>query len=73
MPTNWSAYEDIADFFSNDVKELDGKKVYGHMDYGKKDPSWLALHRRLVVDGRRRRQGLAQWHAGGRVGHTRGR
>ena len=39
VPTNWSAYEDIADFFSNDVKELDGKKVYGHMDYGKKDPS----------------------------------
>ena len=51
VPTNWSAYEDIADFFSNDVKELDGKKVYGHMDYGKKDPSlgwrftdaWLSM------------------------------
>ena len=27
VPTNWSAYEDIADFFSNDVKEIDGKKV----------------------------------------------
>src|SRR3546814_13546879 len=39
VPTNWSAYEDIADFFTNDVKELDGKKIYGHMDYGKKDPS----------------------------------
>ena len=22
-----------------DVKEIDGKRVYGHMDYGKKDPS----------------------------------
>lgn len=51
VPTNWSAYEDIADFFSNDVKEIDGKKVYGHMDYGKKDPSlgwrftdaWLSM------------------------------
>ncbi|MEO8314554.1 MAG: ABC transporter substrate-binding protein, partial [Pseudomonadota bacterium] len=51
VPVNWSAYEDIADFFSNDVKELDGKRVYGHMDYGKKDPSlgwrftdaWLSM------------------------------
>jgi glycerol transport system substrate-binding protein len=39
VPLNWSAYEDIADFFSNDVKEIDGQRVYGHMDYGKKDPS----------------------------------
>ena len=51
MPVNWSAYEDIADFFTNDVKEIDGQKVYGHMDYGKKDPSlgwrftdaWLSM------------------------------
>lgn len=51
VPLNWSAYEDIANFFSNDVKELDGKKVYGHMDYGKRDPSlgwrftdaWLSM------------------------------
>jgi len=39
VPVNWSAYEDIADFFTNDVKEIDGERVYGHMDYGKKDPS----------------------------------
>jgi glycerol transport system substrate-binding protein len=39
VPVNWSAYEDIAQFFTEDVKEIDGKKVYGHMDYGKKDPS----------------------------------
>ena len=39
VPVNWSAYEDIAKFFSEDVKEVDGKRVYGHMDYGKKDPS----------------------------------
>lgn len=39
VPVNWSAYEDIADFFTNHVKEIDGQKVYGHMDYGKKDPS----------------------------------
>jgi len=39
VPVNWSAYEDIADFFTNHVKEIDGQRVYGHMDYGKKDPS----------------------------------
>ena len=39
VPVNWSAYEDIAAFFTNDVKEIDGTRVYGHMDYGKKDPS----------------------------------
>ncbi|MEH6578401.1 MAG: ABC transporter substrate-binding protein [Amphritea sp.] len=39
VPTNWSAYEDIAEFFSVHVKEIDGERVYGHMDYGKKDPS----------------------------------
>ncbi|HYD30157.1 MAG TPA: ABC transporter substrate-binding protein [Azospirillaceae bacterium] len=51
VPQNWSAYEDIADFFTNDVKEIDGVRVYGHMDYGKKDPSlgwrftdaWLSM------------------------------
>jgi glycerol transport system substrate-binding protein len=51
VPVNWSAYEDIAEFFSNDVREIDGVRVYGHMDYGKKDPSlgwrftdaWLSM------------------------------
>src|SRR5829696_3486735 len=51
VPVNWSAYEDIADFFTTDVKEVDGVKVYGHMVYGKKDPSlgwrftdaWLSM------------------------------
>lgn len=37
VPVNWSAYEDIAEFFTG--REQDGKKVFGHMDYGKKDPS----------------------------------
>jgi glycerol transport system substrate-binding protein len=37
VPVNWSAYEDIAEFFTG--REIDGKKVFGHMDYGKKDPS----------------------------------
>ncbi|OZG73171.1 ABC transporter substrate-binding protein [Hahella sp. CCB-MM4] len=39
VPKNWSAYEDIAQFFTVHVKEIDGQRVYGHMDYGKKDPS----------------------------------
>ena len=51
VPVNWSAYEDIADFFSNTIGTIDGQKVYGHMDYGKKDPSlgwrftdaWLSM------------------------------
>jgi glycerol transport system substrate-binding protein len=51
VPRNWSAYEDIADFFTNDVKEIDGVRVYGHMDYGKRAPdlgwrmtdAWLSM------------------------------
>ena len=51
VPVNWSAYEDIAEFFSNDVKEIDGTVVYGHNDYGKKAPdlgwrftdAWLSM------------------------------
>ncbi|WP_336367522.1 ABC transporter substrate-binding protein [Marinobacter sp. C2H3] len=39
VPVNWSAYEDIAEFFTDKVKTIDGERVYGHMDYGKKDPS----------------------------------
>ncbi|PWQ96270.1 ABC transporter substrate-binding protein [Leucothrix arctica] len=49
VPVNWSAYEDIAEFFTG--REIDGEKFYGHMDYGKKDPSlgwrftdaWLSM------------------------------
>ncbi len=37
VPVNWSAYEDIAEFFTG--REIDGQRVYGSMDYGKKDPS----------------------------------
>jgi glycerol transport system substrate-binding protein len=54
VPVNWAAYEDIAEFFTNKVNgngTVGGKKVYGHMDYGKKDPSlgwrftdaWLSM------------------------------
>ncbi len=51
VPVNWSAYEDIAEFFSKDVKEIDGVTIYGHMDYGKRAPdlgwrmtdAWLSM------------------------------
>jgi len=51
VPVNWSAYEDIAKFFSEDIKEIDGKRIYGHMDYGKRAPdlgwrmtdAWLSM------------------------------
>ena len=41
VPLNWSAYEDIAQFFTGrDMTYAGGPaKVYGNMDYGKKDPS----------------------------------
>ena len=51
VPVNWSAYEDIAEFFSKDVKSIDGVDIYGHMDYGKRAPdlgwrmtdAWLSM------------------------------
>jgi glycerol transport system substrate-binding protein len=51
VPVNWSAYEDIAEFFSKDVKNIDGVDIYGHMDYGKRAPdlgwrmtdAWLSM------------------------------
>lgn len=51
VPVNWSAYEDIAEFFTEHVNEIDGVKIYGHNDYGKKAPdlgwrftdAWLSM------------------------------
>ena len=51
VPVNWSAYEDIAEFFSVHVAEIDGVQVFGHMDYGKRAPdlgwrmtdAWLSM------------------------------
>ena len=51
VPVNWTAYEDIAEFFSVHVGEIDGVTVYGHMDYGKRAPdlgwrmtdAWLSM------------------------------
>ena len=49
VPVNWAAYEDIAEFFTSTA--IDGRKVYGHFDYGKPSPSlgwrftdaWLSI------------------------------
>ncbi|HHP7236174.1 MAG TPA: ABC transporter substrate-binding protein [Desulfobacterales bacterium] len=51
VPVNWSAYEDIAEFFTVHVREIDGQAVFGHNDYGKKAPdlgwrftdAWLSM------------------------------
>ena len=51
VPVNWSAYEDIAEFFTEQVREIDGVRIYGHMDYGKRAPdlgwrmtdAWLSM------------------------------
>jgi len=51
VPLDWSAYEDIAEFFTVHVKNIDGVRVYGHMDYGKRAPdlgwrmtdAWLSM------------------------------
>src|SRR6202167_6265318 len=72
VPVNWSAYEDIADFFTNEVKEIDGQKVYGHMDYGKKDPSlgwrWPATAIRDCRTASRSTNGAFAWRTAFRAG-----
>ena len=69
VPVNWSAYEDIADFFTNDVKEIDGVRIYGHMDYGKRAPDlgWRMTDAWLSMAGATSRS--AEWQADRRVGH----
>src|ERR1700742_4272287 len=51
VPVNWSAYEDIAEFFTNSVQTIDAQLIYGHLDYSKKVSShgcrftaaWLSM------------------------------
>lgn len=51
VPINWAAYEDIAEFFTG--KEIDGQKVYGHMDFAKKsvDLGWRFTDAWLSIAG----------------------
>ena len=70
---NWSAYEDIAEFFSVHVKEIDGVRIYGHMDYGKRAPDlgWRMTDAWLSMAGASS-QGPAQRPPDRRVGHPHG-
>ncbi|OIQ26793.1 MAG: ABC transporter substrate-binding protein [Vibrio sp. MedPE-SWchi] len=51
VPQNWQAYEDIAEYFTQHIREIDGERIWGHFDYGKYEPSlgwrisdsWLSL------------------------------
>lgn len=59
VPVNWAAYEDIANFFTNEVRGtptdelgyINDVKIYGHLDYGRTSPSlgwrftdaWLSI------------------------------
>ncbi|OZG73603.1 ABC transporter substrate-binding protein [Hahella sp. CCB-MM4] len=51
VPLNWTAYEDIAEFFTVHVREIDGERVWGHMDYALNSPAlgwrisdaWLSM------------------------------
>ena len=52
VPVNWSAYEDIAEFFSKCTSRKSmACEIYGHMDYGKRAPdlgwrmtdAWLSM------------------------------
>jgi glycerol transport system substrate-binding protein len=64
VPVNWSAYEDIAEFFTEHVREIDGKAILRPQRLRQEGPgSGLALHRCLALHGRCRRQGHSQRQA----------
>jgi hypothetical protein len=74
VPVNWSAYEDIAEFFTVDVKEVDGVKgLWPHGLRQARARSRLAHDRRVAVDGGRRLAGPAERPSDRRVGHPDGR
>lgn len=74
VPQNWAAYQDIAHFFTNIVRYIDGKRVWGHMDYGHYEPSlgwrisdsWLSLAGANDIPAEasqpyRQQQGVGDW------------
>ena len=74
VPVNWSAYEDIAEFFTNDIKEINGVRdlrPYGLRQEG--SLARMAIHRCVAVDGRQWRQGHSQRTSRRRMGHPHGR
>jgi glycerol transport system substrate-binding protein len=69
VPVNWSAYEDIAEFFTTTSRHRrqEGLRPYGLRQEG--PVARLALHRRLALHGRQWRQGHPERQAGRRMGH----
>ena len=61
-------------FFTEDVKEIDGVKIYGHMDYGKRAPDlgWRMTDAWLSMAGAGT-AGRAERHPHRRVGHPHGK
>ena len=73
VPVNWSAYEDIADFFTNDVKEIDGvQRLRPHGLRQARARPRLAHDRRLALDGRLDLAGPAERPPDRRMGHPHG-
>ena len=73
VPVNWSAYEDIADYFTNTVKESRRQAhLRPHGLRQERSVSGLAVHRCLAVHGGCRRPRSAERQAGRRMGHPHG-
>ena len=73
VPVNWSAYEDIAEFFTNTVK--DDRRTAHLWPHGLRQEgsfAGLAVHRCVALDGRQRRPRLTQRASGRRMGHSCG-
>jgi hypothetical protein len=68
VPLNWSAYEDIAAFFSADQDHRRQADLRPHGLRQEGPIARLALHR-AVVDGRNRRYRHPERQTGGRMGH----
>ena len=64
VPVNWSAYEDIAEFFTGrDMSYMGGPATGCLWQHGLRQEgpvAWLALHRRVDVDGWHGRQGRTE-------------
>ena len=75
VPVNWSAYEDIAKFFTNEVNgdgTIDGvESLWAHGLRQARPVTRLAVHRCVAVDGWQRRPRYPQRLARGRVGDPR--
>ena len=73
VPVDWSAYEDIAEFFTNDVQgDRRRPRLRPHGLRQARARPRLAHDRRLAVDGRLHLEGPAERPADRRVGHPHG-